>query len=78
MIDKTTIIAELTRRNAIRRQAQSPLLDMRNVFHRAVESGHWKGVCEDHADQMTSELIAELSKASGNRNPLVNAGRSAS
>ena len=65
MIDKATIFAELTRRNAIRRQAQLPLLDMRNEFHRAVEFSRWKTVCEEHSDQMRSEVIAELSKAFG-------------
>ena len=60
MIDRATIFAELTRRNAIRRQAQLPLLDMRNEFHRAVEFSRWKTVCEEHSDQMRSEVIAEL------------------
>ena len=65
MIDRAAIFAELTRRNAIRRQAQLPLLDMRNEFHRAVEFSRWKTVCEEHSDQMRSEVIAELSKAFG-------------
>ena len=65
MIDKATILAELTRRNAIRRQAQLPLLDMRDEFHSAVEFNQWKTVCEEHSDRMRSEVIADLSKAFG-------------
>jgi hypothetical protein len=65
MIERATIFAEITRRNAIRRQAQLPLLDMRDEFHRAVEFNHWKTVCEEHSGRMRSEVIAELSKAFG-------------
>jgi hypothetical protein len=49
----------------MRRQTQLPLLDMRNEFHRAVESSHWRTVCEKHSDRMRSEVIVELSKAFG-------------
>jgi hypothetical protein len=42
MIDKAAIFTELTSRNAIRRQAQLPLLDMRDEFYRAVEFSQWK------------------------------------
>ena len=65
MIDKATIFTELTRRNAVRRQAQLPLLDMRDEFDRAVEFTHWKAVCEGHARRVRSEVIAELSKKLG-------------
>jgi hypothetical protein len=51
MIDKAAIFTELTRRNAIRRQAQLPLLDMRDEFDRAVEYASWKVVCEEHGDR---------------------------
>src|ERR1700722_9129999 len=37
MIDKAAIFTAFTRRNAIRRQAQLPLLDTRDEFDRAVE-----------------------------------------
>jgi hypothetical protein len=74
MIDKAAIFTELTERNAVRRQAQLPLLDMRDQFDRAVEFTHWKAVCEEHADRVRSEVIAELSKSFG-REPQSAGGR---
>ena len=65
MIDKAANLTELTRRNAIRRRAQLPPLDMRDEFDRAVGFIHWKAVCEEHADRVRSEVIAELSKTLG-------------
>jgi hypothetical protein len=74
MIDKTAIFTELTRRNAVRRQAQLPLLDMRDEFDRAVELTRWKTVCDKHADQVRSEVLAELSETFG-REPHSAGGR---
>jgi hypothetical protein len=65
MIDKAAIFIELTRRNAVRRRSQLPLLDMRDEFNRAVEFTRWKAVWEEHADRVRSEVIAELSKRLG-------------
>jgi hypothetical protein len=74
MIDKAAIFTELTRRNAIRRQAQLPLLDMRDEFDRAVEYARWKVVCEEHGDRVRREVITELSKTFG-REPQSAGGR---
>jgi len=60
MKGKAAIFTELTRRNAVRRQAQLPLLDMRDEFDRAVEFTHWQAVCEEHADRVRSGVIAEV------------------
>jgi hypothetical protein len=65
VIDKAAIFTELTRRNAVRRRAQLPLLDMRDELDRAVEFTRWKAVWEEHADRVRSEVIAELSKRLG-------------
>jgi hypothetical protein len=74
MVDKSAIYTELTRRNAVRRQAQLPLLDMRDEFNRAVEFTHWKAVRDEHARRVRSEVIAELSKKCG-RKPQSTGGR---
>jgi hypothetical protein len=74
MIDKAAIFTELARRNAVRRQAQLPLQDMRDEFDRAVKFTHWKAVCAEHADRVRSEVIAELSKTLG-REPQSAGGR---
>ena len=74
VIDKAAIFTELTRRNAVRRRAQLPLLDMRDELDRAVEFTHWKAVCTEHADRVRSEVIAELSTTFG-REPQSAGGR---
>ena len=74
MIDKAAIFTELARRNAVRRQARLPLLDMRDEFDRAIEFTQWKAVCEEHADRVRSEVTVELSKTFG-RDPQSAGGR---
>jgi hypothetical protein len=74
MIDKAAIFTELSRRNAVRRQARLPLLDMRGEFDRAVERARWKEVCEEHGDRVRREVIAESSKTFG-REPQSAGGR---
>jgi hypothetical protein len=74
MIDKAAIFTAFTRRNAIRRQAQLPLLDTRDEFDRAVEFARWKVVCEEHGDRVRREVITELNKAFG-REPQSAGGR---
>jgi hypothetical protein len=74
VIDKAGIFTELTKRNAVGRQSQLPLLDMRDEFDRAVEFTHWKAVCDEHADQVRSEVIAVLSETFG-REPHSAGGR---
>jgi hypothetical protein len=74
MIDKAAIFTELTRRNAVRRRAQLPLLDMRDEFNRAVEFTYWNAVCDEHAHRVRSEVTGELSKTFG-REPQSTGGR---
>jgi hypothetical protein len=51
-MDKSEIFTELTRRNAVRREAKLPLLDMRVEFDHAVEVTAWREACVKHADDI--------------------------
>ena len=50
MVDKAAIFAELTERNALRREAKLPLLDLRDEFEHAVSLALWDEAWEKHAD----------------------------
>ena len=68
MVDRAAIFTELTRRNAVRREAKLPLLDMRAEFDHAVEVAAWREACEKHADDMARiriEAIADLRRRHG-------------
>ena len=52
MVDRAAIFSELTKRNAIRREARLPLLDIHAEFVHAVELAIWKEACEEHADDI--------------------------
>jgi hypothetical protein len=53
LIDKVAIFTELTRRNALRREAKLPLLDLRLEFTHAVEVATWREAREQHAREIT-------------------------
>jgi hypothetical protein len=52
MVDKAAIFTELTRRNAVRREANLPLLDIHAEFVHAVEVAAWREASVKHADDM--------------------------
>jgi hypothetical protein len=52
-MDKAAIFTELTRRNALRREAGLPLLDVRQEFDHGVAKARWEEyqvVCDAHAE----------------------------
>jgi len=62
MIDRSAMLADIEQRNAVRRQAQLPLLDVSQEFRRAIEQAHWKAVCEEHGDRVYSEVLTEVTR----------------
>lgn len=63
MVDRAAIFAELTKRNAVRREAKLPLLDIRSEFIHAVGVATWREACEKHAVDMArieQEVLAEF------------------
>lgn len=68
MVDKAAIFADLTKRNAVRRDAKLPLLDLRTEFERAVSLALWKEACErfdGEIPRIKQEVIAELQQSRG-------------
>jgi hypothetical protein len=62
MVDKAAIFAELTKRNAVRREAKLPLLDLHDEFEHAVSLALWDEAWEQHADELgriRAEVTAE-------------------
>ncbi len=80
-MDKTAIFAELTRRNALRREAGLPLLDVRREFDDAVAIARWdeyQAVCDAQADlraAIQAEVVEELRRETGRDHRLSVGGR---
>jgi hypothetical protein len=68
MVDKAAIFTELTRRNAVRRNAKLPLLDIHAEFDHAVSVALWNEGVERFRDDMPrikQEVLAELRENRG-------------
>jgi hypothetical protein len=68
MVDKAVIFAEVTRRNAVRHDAQLPPLDLRAEFNHAVSVALWKEGVERFRDEMPrikQEVLGELREHRG-------------
>ena len=68
MVDKAAIFAELTQRNALRREAKLPLLNLRAEFVHAVEVAAWREACQKHTDDIARikiEALADLRRRYG-------------
>ena len=68
MVDRAGIFEELTRRNALRRDAKLPLLDLRSEFSHAVSLALWKEGRERldcEIPRIKQEVVAELQRTGG-------------
>ena len=80
-MDKAAIFTELTRRNALRREAGLPLLDLREEFDHEVAVARWdeyQAVCDAHADlraEIQAQVIEELQRSTGRDHRLSVGGR---
>ncbi|MBD0275471.1 MAG: hypothetical protein ICV73_26520 [Acetobacteraceae bacterium] len=80
-LERATIFAELTRRNALRREAGLPLLDLRREFDHEVALARWdeyQAVCDAHADlraAIQAEVVDELRRKTGRDHRLSAGGR---
>ena len=65
-MDKAAIFAEVLRRNALRREAQLPLLDVTAEYHHPVaqaERAEFQAICDRHRDlwdEMLTTVTQEL------------------
>ena len=80
-LDKAAIFTEITRRNALRREAGLPLLDVRQEFEHAVAVARWdeyRAACDAHADlraEIQAQVIEELQRSTGRDHRLSVGGR---
>jgi hypothetical protein len=62
MVDRTAIFSELTERNAVRREARLPLLNLHDEFEHAVNLAVWDEAWEQHTEELgriRAEVTAE-------------------
>src|SRR3954467_6817754 len=71
-MDKAAILAEVLRRNALRREARLPTLDVAAEYRHAVaqaERAEFQAICDQHADlwdEMLATVAEELRTRRGN------------
>ncbi len=68
-VDRAAIFSNILQRNALRREAKLPLLNVRAVCDREVEHARWRAYVEQHLDQTRSRIAAEFEQRVG-REPL--------
>jgi hypothetical protein len=59
MVDRQQILETLYARQALRREARLPLLDLTAEYHRAVVAARWREIVEEHWDRVEAEILAE-------------------
>jgi len=57
-IDKAAILGAIFKRNALRREAQLPLLNVRKVFEHEIEAARWQEICQRHYERVRAEVLA--------------------
>ena len=58
-IDRAQVLTRILKRNALRREAKLPLLPVRETFEREVRAAEWRAFCEQHAQAVWDEILAE-------------------
>lgn len=57
-IDRSAIFTNILARQALRREARLPLLDVRAEYRRAVAQALWRLHVEKHLDEVREEILA--------------------
>lgn len=63
--DRGAIFSDILRRQALRREAQLPLLDVRAEYERAVERVRWRTHVERYGEAVRAQVLAELRTKNG-------------
>ena len=74
LVDRAAIFADILARNALRRGAQLPQLDVRATFEHEVEQALWREHVEQHHAEVRAQVLDDLRKRLG-REPLSAGGR---
>ena len=64
-VDRASIFSELCRRNALRREAHLPLLNIPAEYQRLVVVARWRYVMEHHYADTRAEVLATLRATRG-------------
>jgi hypothetical protein len=64
-MDRAAILHDILQRNALRREAHLPPLDVRVEYQRAVEQAHWRAVCDEHYATVRDEIVRRLRNERG-------------
>ncbi|OHV17801.1 hypothetical protein BK022_03310 [Methylorubrum extorquens] len=63
--DRGAIFSNILQRQALRREAQLPLLDVRAEYERAIEQARWKAHVETYGETIHAQVLAELRTKNG-------------
>ncbi|TFZ54791.1 hypothetical protein E4V01_24590 [Methylorubrum sp. Q1] len=58
--DRGAILSAIFRRQALRREAQLPLLDVRAEYERAIEQARWRAHVTTYGEATRAQVLAEL------------------
>ena len=58
-VDRVAIFTSILKRNALRRETGLPLLPVRETFRKEVLAAEWRLFCQEHAQAIWDELLAE-------------------
>lgn len=58
--DRSAILSGILQRQALRREARLPMLDVRAEYERAVEQALWQAHVEKYGGAVRAEVLAEL------------------
>jgi len=59
-IDSSAILTSILQRQALRREAHLPLLNIRAEYERAVQQARWLAHVEEHGETVRAQVLAEL------------------
>lgn len=63
--DRGAIFSNILQRQALRREAQLPLLNIRVEYERAVEQARWRAHVEQCGEAIRAQVLAELRAKNG-------------
>lgn len=66
-VDRAAIFTSILHRQALRREAQLPLLNIRAEYEHAVEQARWRAHVEEHGETIRAEVLAELRAKHGSQ-----------
>jgi hypothetical protein len=65
MLDRAAIFSSILTRNALRREAHLPLLDVRGSFKREVRQALWREHVEQHHETVRAQVLRDFRERLG-------------